>query len=173
LRTHTYHIALAQIYFFILYFSSYFTAQKINYINVMKSINQSINQSYTWVFWRGLGSKGILDHRVQKALDKVFGHPVTCTWTLTGFQQSKLLKAQCHASAISLAHSNALADGAVDFFINNTPTMGDLVDYSQKVWTCLPKKRINLPHSASTARANLQARASVFHKYAALETNKG
>jgi hypothetical protein len=44
-RTHTYHIALVQIYLFIFYFSSYFTAQKINYIIAMKSINQSINQS--------------------------------------------------------------------------------------------------------------------------------
>jgi hypothetical protein len=42
-RTHTYHIALVQIYLFIFYFSSYFMEQKINYINVIKSINQSIN----------------------------------------------------------------------------------------------------------------------------------
>ncbi len=39
-RTHTYHIELVQIYLFIFYFSSYFTAQKINHINAMKSINQ-------------------------------------------------------------------------------------------------------------------------------------
>jgi hypothetical protein len=43
LRTHTYHIALVQIYLFIFYFSSYFTVQKINYINAMKAINQSIS----------------------------------------------------------------------------------------------------------------------------------
>ncbi len=101
---------------------------------------------YTQVFWRDLVSKGILDHRFGKALEEVVGHPVTCTWTLTGCQWSKLPRAQCHALAISLAHNNSLAVGTVVFFINNTPTIGDLVDYSQKVQTCLPKKCINLPH---------------------------
>jgi hypothetical protein len=42
-QTHIYHIARVQIYLLIFYFSSYFTAQKITYINVMKLINQSIS----------------------------------------------------------------------------------------------------------------------------------
>jgi hypothetical protein len=84
-------------------------------------------------FWRELGSKGILDRRFGKALEDVFGHPVTRTQTLTGLQRSKLLRAQCHASVISLAHSHSLAAGTTEFFSNNTPTIGNLVDYSQKV----------------------------------------
>jgi hypothetical protein len=40
MRTHTYHIALVQIYLFIFFFSGYYTVPKINYINAMKSINQ-------------------------------------------------------------------------------------------------------------------------------------
>jgi hypothetical protein len=135
--------------------------------------SNNVKNPYTQAFWRELGSKGILDHRFGKALEEAFGHPVTCTWTLTGFQQSKLLRAQHHASAISLARSNSLVDGTANFFINNTPTIGDLVDYSQKVCTCLPIKRIKLPHLVSNAQANLQARASVFHRYAASETNGG
>jgi hypothetical protein len=136
-------------------------------------MSNDVQNPYTRVFWRELGSKGILDCRFGKTSEKVFGHPVSCTWTLTGFQWSKLLRAQRHASAISRACSNSLADGTLDFFISNKPTIGDLVDYSQKVCTCLPKKRINLPHSESTAQANLQARASILHKYATLETNGG
>jgi hypothetical protein len=128
----------------------------------------NVQNPYTQVFWRELGSKGISDCRFGKTLEEVFGHPVSRTWTLTGFQWSKLLRAQRHASAISQACSNSLADGTTDFFINNIPTTGNLLDYSQKVWTCLLKKRINLPDLVSTAQANLQAQASVFHKYAAL-----
>jgi hypothetical protein len=119
--------------------------------------NHDVQNPYTRVFLRELGSKGILDCRFGKASEEVFGHPVTCTWTLTGFQVSKLLRVQCHASAISLACSNSLADGSTDSFINNTPTIGNLVYYSQKVQTCLPKKCINLPHLVSIAQANLQA----------------
>jgi hypothetical protein len=103
----------------------------------------------------------------------VFGHPVTHIKTLTGCQHSKLLRAQHHASAISLACSNALAVGTAEFFSNNTPTIGNQVDYSQKIWTCLLKNQINLPHSVSFAQANLQAQASVFHNYAALEEKGG
>jgi hypothetical protein len=84
-------------------------------------MSDNVQNPYTQVFWRELSSKGILDHRVGKALEEVFRHPVTCTRTLTGFQQSKLLRVQCHASAISLARSKSLADGTVNFFINNTP----------------------------------------------------
>jgi hypothetical protein len=135
--------------------------------------SNGVQNPYTWAFWRELGSEGILNRRFRKALEDVFGHPVTCTWTLTGCQHSKLLRAQCHASVISLAPSDSLAVGTVEFVSNNTLTIGNLVDYSQKVQTCLPKKRINLPHSVSIAQANLQAQASVFHKYAALETNGG
>ena len=40
MQTHTYHIALVQIYLFIFFFSGYYTVPKINYINAMKSINQ-------------------------------------------------------------------------------------------------------------------------------------
>jgi hypothetical protein len=47
------------------------------------------------------------------------------------------------------------------------------VDYSQKVWTCLPKKQVNPHHPVSVTQANLQAQTSVFHKYVALETNGG
>ncbi len=106
--------------------------------------SNGVQNPYTWAFWRELGSKGILDRRFRKASEDVFGHPVTRTWTLTGCQHSKLLRAQCHASVISLAPSNSLAVGTAEFVSNNTLTIGNLVDYSQKVWTCLPKKRINL-----------------------------
>jgi hypothetical protein len=123
-----------------------------------------VQNPYTWDFLRELGSKGILDHRFGKASKDVFGHPVTCTWTITGRQCSKFLRSQCHASAISLARRASLAVGTVEFVPNNTPTKGNLVDYSQKVWTCLHKKRINLLHLVSIAQANLQARAFVFHK---------
>ncbi len=135
--------------------------------------SKDVQNPYTRAFWRELDSKGILDRKFGKTPEEVFGHPVSCTQTLTGFQRSELLRAQRHASAISLACSNSLADGTADFFINNTPTIGNLVDYSQKVLTCLPKKRINLPHSVSTAQANLQSQTSMFHKYAALEMNRG
>jgi hypothetical protein len=135
--------------------------------------SKDVQNPYTWAFWREFGSNGILDRRFGKTPEEVFGHPLSCTRTLTGFQWSKLLRAQRHASAINLACSNSMADGTADFFINNTPTIGNLVDYSQKVWTCLPKKRINLSHLVSTAQANLQARTSMFHKYAALKTNGG
>jgi hypothetical protein len=58
-RTHTYHFALVQIYLFIFYFSSNFTAQKINYINAMKSIDQS---QWSWQCLRNLPVKGV-EHR--------------------------------------------------------------------------------------------------------------
>jgi hypothetical protein len=63
--------------------------------------------------------------------------------------------------------------GSVVFVSNNAPTISNLLDYSQKVRTCLPKKQINPQHPVSVAQANLQAQAFVFHKYAALETNGG
>jgi hypothetical protein len=50
----------------------------------------------------------------------MFKHPVTHTCTLTGRQRSKRLRAQCHASAISLARSNSLAVGTAELFSNNT-----------------------------------------------------
>jgi hypothetical protein len=59
------------------------------------------------------------------------------------------------------------------FASKNTPTIGNLVDYSQKVWTCFPKKQINPHQPVLVAQANLQARAYVFHKYAASEANGG
>jgi hypothetical protein len=48
--------------------------------------SDGVQNHYTWAFWRELGSKGIMDHRFRKALEEVFGHPVTRTWTLTGCQ---------------------------------------------------------------------------------------
>ncbi len=110
---------------------------------------------------------------VRKALDDVFGYLATHTRTLTGGQCSKLSRAQCTASAIGLECSISLVAGSAVFVSINTPTIGNLVKYSHKVWTCFPKKQINPNQAVLVAQANLQARDSVFCKYAALETNGG
>jgi hypothetical protein len=92
-------------------------------------------------------------------MDDVLGHPVTCTRTLTGRQHSNLFKAQCHTSAISLGRSASLTTGFAVFISNNTPIIGNFVDYSQKVCTCLPKMQINPQHPVSVPYANLQTQA--------------
>jgi hypothetical protein len=119
--------------------------------------SNGVQNPYTWAFQRELGYKGILDLGVRKASDDVFGYPVTCTQTLTGCQFSNLSRAQCHASAINLGCRASLVACSTAFVFNNTPTIGNLMDYSQKVWTCLPKKQINPQHLVSVAQANLQA----------------
>ncbi len=110
---------------------------------------------------------------VGKATDDVLGYSVTCTRTLTGCQRSNLSRAQRHASATSLGCSASLMAGSAVFVSNNAPTISNLVDYSQKVRTCLPNKQINPQHPVSVAQANLQAQALVFHKYAMLEMSGG
>jgi hypothetical protein len=119
--------------------------------------SNNVQNPYIRAFQREFGSKGILGHGFGNVFEDVFAHLVTGTWTLTEYQRSKLLRAQHHASAISLACSNSLVVGTMEFVSNNTPTIGNLVDYSQKVWTCLPEKRINLPHLVSITQASLQA----------------
>jgi hypothetical protein len=54
--TDTYHIALVQICLFVFYFSCYFTAQKINYVNSIDSINQ-INHVNWKIFADGCWSQ--------------------------------------------------------------------------------------------------------------------
>jgi hypothetical protein len=128
----------------------------------------SVGNLYTCAFWRKLGSGGISSTAHGNVVG-VMGNSVTRTRARTGFHLNKQLRAQRFASVASLARSRSLTTGAVVFVAGMTPTVGNLVKYSSTWGACTARIRLLTTNSMTTAWANLVARASIHHEYAAME----
>jgi hypothetical protein len=123
---------------------------------------------YTRAFWRELGSGGI-SSTAQGNVVGVMGNSVTHTRALTGFHLNKGSWAQRFASVASLAHSRSLTTGTTIFVAGMTPMVGDLVKFSSTWGACTARIKRPTKKSVTTAWANLVARASIHHEYAAME----
>jgi hypothetical protein len=87
------------------------------------------------------GSKG-----VTEIPSRVLKLPVVCTRFISnGRHGCWIHRAWLHASLEALSCRNALGIGTEAFIVRNTPTMGDLVDYTQhrSSWPGGPARRMN------------------------------
>jgi hypothetical protein len=129
---------------------------------------------FTQAFWRQLGCRGISSSN-SKGSNEVLGQRVTQVRGLTPRQQNRRLRAAQQASVASLECSHSLTAGAAAFVVASTPTVGDLVDYLQRIpgshssMSC--QENSATPNPISFACVNTAACAAVYQEYVAMEAN--
>jgi hypothetical protein len=99
----------------------------------------SMENPYTCAYQRDLGTAGISDEgdRHRRSMDTVsHGYPVVPVRHLTPRQQQKLHRARLYASAQNLERLRQFGVGSMDFLLQATPTVGQLLEYTVSSNNC-------------------------------------
>ncbi len=121
---------------------------------------------------KGGGQQGKLAQRYRQGIQwgtvessyphqKIFGSLANC-----------LHRARLHTLVDALAHSNALGTSLAAFVARNTPTVGDLIKFTQHhsvQYNGQTKKTGRILSTVALARTNIEACATVQREHAAIE----
>ena len=126
---------------------------------------------YTRAFRRQLGSNGISGTTDRRLLDTLLDLPATRNRSLTDRQLHKLQRTSWHASEADQSRQAALNIGAARYLAEATPTIGNLIEYTQQSHTIITRQRVNsvaTVRGVALARENWEACAAVRTEYVSL-----
>ena len=135
--------------------------------------NSSAKNPYTKAFRRHLGSKGISNNTERSRFDAILDHPATHNnRARTDRQQRKMYRASLHASDADRIRREALNIGAARYLAEATPTIGNLIEYTQQSHSTTTRRAgnsVSTVRGMALARANQEACAAVSTEQASLE----
>ena len=132
----------------------------------------SAENPYTRAFRRQLGSRGISDTTDRRRLKALLDQPATRNKTRTDRQQRKLHRAIRHASESEQGRQAAVNIGAATYLAEATPTIGNLIEYTQRAHSTVTRWAVNsvsTVRGVALARANQEACSAVRMEYVSLE----
>jgi hypothetical protein len=127
--------------------------------------SRATNQ-YTRACQREVGSRGNLLTDLDKASNRVLSSPVIRTRRISRSQANCLCRARLHALVDVLARSNALGTGSAALVARNTPTVGDLIQFTQHhsvQYNGQTKKTGRILSTVALAQTNIEACAQREH----------
>jgi hypothetical protein len=127
---------------------------------------------YTRAYQREVGSRGNMRRDLDKASNKVLLSPVIRTRRISGNQANCLCRARLHALVDALACSNALGTGLALFVARNTPTVGDLIQFTQHHsirYNGQTKKKGRNLSTVALAQTNIKVCTTVQREYTAIK----
>jgi hypothetical protein len=128
-----------------------------------------VTNPYTRAYQREVGIRQNLCRDLDKASNGGLSSPIIRTRRISGSQANCLHRARLHALVDALAHSNSLVTGLAVFVVRNTPTVGDLIQFTEHHsirYNNQTKKKGRILSTVALAQTNIEACATVQREYA-------